>query len=143
MRQILILAVTAFIFSGCVANQNVPLPYNITEALEHSDYKARLQDIRFYFGNEPHPAVAKSFGISRTAQRSSAVERGRKETCARAFASAMLRLRSAALKAGGDAVINIKSNYKDVEVSSENNYQCATGALMSGVALKGTVVKLR
>jgi uncharacterized protein YbjQ (UPF0145 family) len=52
-------------------------------------------------------------------------------------------LKSAAVRSGGDAVINIKSNYKHREVSSESHFQCATGVLMSGVALKGTVVKLR
>ena len=47
------------------------------------------------------------------------------------------------MNAGGNAVINIKSNWKHRETSSETQYQCVMGLLMAGVALKGTVVRLR
>lgn len=149
MRQISTLALAAFILSGCVVNQNVPLPYSIAEALDSRGYKdkqaykERLTGVRFFFGNQSHPAVEKSFGVAKSTQRSSTVERESKESCARAFATVLLQLRKAAFKNGGDAVINIKSAYKGNEVSSETSYQCATGVLMSGVALQGTVVKLR
>lgn len=144
MRQILTLALTVFVLSGCVANHNVPLPYSIAEALSIPEYKQKLQGFRFYFGNQPHPAVAMSHGVLTTAQRANATgDRSREAVCARAFASALLRLRSEALARGGDAVIDIKSNWKNNEVSSKAHYRCATGALMAGVALKGTVVKLR
>ena len=145
MRQILILALTAFILSGCASegNRNVPLPYSITEALTFKDYKARLDDVGLFYGNQRHPRVARSLGVRTTSQRSNAVGRKNKETCARAFASALLRLRSAALRMGGDAVIDIKSNYQHNEVSSETHYQCASGRIVSAVALKGTIVKLR
>ena len=143
MRQILILTLTTFILSGCVADRNVPKPHSITEALQFEDYKARLEGVRFYYGNQRHPKVEKSIGVRTTARRSSMGDQTRKTSCARAFASALLVLKSAAVRNGGDAVINIKSNYKHREVSSESQFQCASGVLMSGVALKGTVVKLR
>jgi uncharacterized protein YbjQ (UPF0145 family) len=47
-----------------------------------------------------------------------------------------------AQKEGANAVIGIKSNYKNIERSSETEYMCGSGALMSGVALKGRVVEL-
>lgn len=143
MRQILVLIFTTFILSGCVADRNVPLPHPISEALQFEDYKARLEGVRFFYGNQPHPAVQKSIGVRTTARRSSMGDQDRKSSCARAFASALLVLKSAAVRDGGDAVINVKSNYKHQEVSSESHFQCASGVLMSGVALKGTVVKLR
>lgn len=145
MRQIVILSLMAFALSGCASegNRNVPLPFSITEALTFADYEAKLDGVRYYFGDQRHPRVAKKFGIRTTSQRSNAVGRENKETCARAFASAMLRLKSAALRVGGDAVINIKSNYQHKQVSSQTHYQCASGAIISSVALMGTVVKLR
>ncbi len=143
MRQILILAFVAFVHNGCVANRNVPLPYSVVEALEFENYKERLQGIRFYFGNQKYPAVEKSFGIRSTSQKASTGDRQSKESCARALASALLSLKSAAINSGGDAVINIKSNYQHNEVSSETHYQCASGRIVSAVALKGTIVKLR
>ena len=145
MRQILTLTLTAFILLGCASggDRNVPKPYSIKEALGFANYKERLKGVRFYFGDQRHPRVAKSLGVRSSNQRSNAVGRENKESCARAFASALLRFKSAALNLGGDAVINIKSNYKNNEVSSRSHYQCAAGALMSGVTIKGTVVKLR
>jgi uncharacterized protein YbjQ (UPF0145 family) len=133
----------AFALFGCVENRNVPLPHSISEALGYENYRERLQGVQFYFGNQKHPPVEKSFGEHRTAQRASSGGRQSKESCARALASALLRLKAAAIKSGGDAVVNIKSNYRHQEVTSESHFQCATGVLMSGVALKGTVVKLR
>jgi uncharacterized protein YbjQ (UPF0145 family) len=145
MRQILTFCLAALALSGCTTegSRNVPLPYSITDALGYQDYREQLTGVRFYFGNQPHPRVAKNLGIRTTSQRSNAFGRNNKETCARAFASALLRLKAAALRSGGDAVIDIKSNYRHVEVSSDTQYQCASGALISAVALKGTIVKLR
>ena len=143
MRRALILTLTAFLFYGCAADRNVPKPYSIAEALEFRDYKKQLKGVRFYFGNQRHPRVAKSFGVRSSSQKSNAVGRSNKKTCARAFVSALLRFRSTTLRLGGNAVINVKSNYKHNEVSSRSHYQCAAGAVMSGVTIKGTVVKLR
>ena len=137
----LLTILATLLVSGC-GSLNKPLPYPIADALAVPEYKQDLKGMKFYFGNQSHPPVAKSFGVKTTAQRASKDNEGN-EDCARAFASALIRLRSVALREGGDAVINIKSNWKHNEVSSETYYQCATGALMSGVALKGEVVKLK
>jgi uncharacterized protein YbjQ (UPF0145 family) len=55
----------------------------------------------------------------------------------------MLRLQQEAREMGANAVINIVSNYKNAETSSETQFECHDGALMSGVALKGEYVKLK
>ena len=147
MRQMLIVvlaALAALAVFGCASDRNVPLPYSIADSMALPEYKDRLKDVAFYFGNQPHPAIAKTIRAVTTAQRSNAAGSTTKDApCARAFVSALLRLQSAALKEGGNAVIDIKSNYKHNEVSSETQFQCATGVLMSGVALKGTIVKLK
>ena len=39
---------------------------------------------------------------------------------------------------GANAVVDITSNYKKQEFSSPTQYECAAGAIMAGVALKGT-----
>jgi uncharacterized protein YbjQ (UPF0145 family) len=55
----------------------------------------------------------------------------------------MLRLQQRAKELGADAVVNIVSNYKNEEMSSETEFECHDGAMMSGVALKGEFVKLK
>ena len=54
----------------------------------------------------------------------------------------MLSLEQRAKELGANAVINIKSNYKKAEMSSETEYECHAGAIMAGVALKGDFVKI-
>lgn len=144
MRKILVLTISAFALSGCVSDRGVAKPYSIAEALEFENYKERLQGVRFYFGNQPHPAVDRSMGDRAVARRAStAGNRSPEEICARALATSLLSLKSAALMAGGDAVINITSDYKRREVSSETQFQCASAIWASTVALKGTIVKLK
>ncbi len=70
-------------------------------------------------------------------------EKSDEKACNWAFLSAMIALRDRALNEGGNAVVNIKSNYKQNEMSSNTEFECHAGAIMSGVALKGTVVKLK
>jgi uncharacterized protein YbjQ (UPF0145 family) len=57
--------------------------------------------------------------------------------------SAMIQMRDRAVALGGNAVVNVRSNWRNVESSSDTKYQCAAGFLMAGVALKGDVVTLR
>ena len=54
----------------------------------------------------------------------------------------MLQLQKRAQDVGADAVVNIVSNFNNVEFASATEFQCADGALMAGVALKGDFVKL-
>ena len=143
MRQALILILTASMLYGCVADRNVQKPYVIADAVSSPEYQKKLKGVALYYGNQPHPPVEKTLGVRKSSTRSNVVGKKNDFACARAFVSALSRLQKAAARMGGNAVINIKSNYKHNEVSSETHFQCASGVLMSGVALKGTVVMLR
>ncbi|MGK0409717.1 MAG: hypothetical protein ACJASB_001875 [Shewanella psychromarinicola] len=54
----------------------------------------------------------------------------------------MITLKERAIKEGGNAVIGIKSNYKNNLTSSNDSFQCGAGTLVAGVARTGKVVKL-
>jgi uncharacterized protein YbjQ (UPF0145 family) len=56
--------------------------------------------------------------------------------------SALIQLRDYASTRGGNAVVNVRSNWRNVESASSTEYQCGVGFLMAGVALKGDVVYL-
>jgi hypothetical protein len=43
---------------------------------------------------------------------------------------------------GGNAIVNIRSNYKNVEFSSETEYECGAGNVTGGTVFVGDVVKL-
>lgn len=104
---------------------------------------SKFAGVKLYFGKQKSPAVARSLGEDRTSVRTNSFNKTPREACSIALASALIRFQDAARRKGADAVINIRSNYDNVEFSSETNYECEEGALMAGVALKGEFVKLK
>lgn len=116
----------------------------VADAMNTAEAKAQLnQGVRFYFGDSAHPPVEKSFGVFQSNKKTRGVARTDKEACEWTFLSAMLSFQARAKELGGDAVINIESYYREVQVSSATEYECGSGALMSGVTFRGDVVKLK
>lgn len=117
--------------------------YPIQDVLSgQSEYGRLDRSIGLYFANQAHPPVEKNLGEFRTNKKTNGFVKSDKEACERAFLSALIELQQRTRKEGGDAVVGITSNYRNQEWRSESEYRCGSGALMSGVALKGTVVKL-
>jgi uncharacterized protein YbjQ (UPF0145 family) len=126
--------------SVAVARDDVA-SYSIAEALELEQAKEILgTQITFYFGETKPGNVTKTFGEYGTNKKTNAFNKTDKEACQWVFLSAMVSLRDRAISEGGNAVMNIKSNYKSNLTVSDTTFQCGAGALMAGVALVGTVV---
>ncbi len=118
--------------------------YPISEAFDSPDYNEKLgTDVKFYFGAQAHPAVAKNLGEYTTNKKTNNFHKVDKKSCEWVLLSALLTLKERALAEGGNAVINIRSFYKKNEVSSETEFECHAGKMMAGVALKGEVVRLQ
>jgi len=117
--------------------------YIIKEALDLEQSKSKLgEKIKFYFGDQAHGEIVKTFGEFSTNKKTNAFNKSDLEACQWVFLSAMISLRDRAVREGGNAVINIKSNYKNNLTSSKDTFQCGAGTFVAGVALVGTVVKL-
>jgi uncharacterized protein YbjQ (UPF0145 family) len=115
----------------------------IAAAMAANDAQARLgSTVRFYFGTQAHPAVIETLGTDKTSQKTNAFAKSDEKACHWAFLSAMLRLEKRAKDLGANAVINIVSNYNNVESSSQTEFECHAGGIMAGVALKGDFVKI-
>lgn len=118
--------------------------FPIVDAMTSPDAKAKLNmGVQFFFGNSAHPAVAQDFGEFMSNKKTNGTNKTDQEACEWAFLSAMLSFQQRAIELGGNAVINIRSYYKQHDVSSETQYECGSGALMSGVTFRGDVVKLQ
>lgn len=118
--------------------------FPVADALATADAKEKLgSEVKFFFGDQAHPAVAQSLGTDQSNRKTNGVGKSDQQACDWAFLSGMLALRDRALQLGGDAVINIRSNYKNKEFKSDTEYECGSGALMSGITLKGEIVKLK
>lgn len=124
------------------ADRKVVLP--IEGAMSANDAESRLGDsVKFYFGKQKTPAVLKKLGGDQTTQRTNAFGKSDAKACNWAFLSAMRQLQKSALDMGANAVVNIVSNHKNVEFSSDTEFECHAGALMAGVSLKGDFVKVK
>lgn len=116
---------------------------SIKESLDGPAAKERLDArIRFYFGNQAHPAVERRLGEHVANRKTNSANKSDQVACTWVFLSALRALRDRAVKEGGNAVIDITSYYKKNEFVSDTEYECHAGAFIAGVALKGTVVKL-
>lgn len=112
----------------------------IADVLENSEYAERLQGVSFYFGDQSHPSIVENFGEYRTNKKTNGFNKSDEEACQWVMLTALLQLHQRAVSLGANAVVNIRSNYKNKETSSDTEYTCGSGALMSGVALIGTFV---
>ena len=137
----LLIALMATCTTAYARDAHLSLP--LKDALENPAAQSKLdKGIKLYFGNQKHSKPAKTLGEWKTNKKTNAFNKTDKEACEWVFLSAVLELQERARKEGGNAVINIRSNYKSHEQSSETEYTCGAGGLMAGVAFKGTVVKL-
>ena len=123
------------------ADRKVMLP--IADAMSAPETQEKLDSsIKYYFGNQKTPKVLKKLGKDASNKKTNAFGKSDEAACQWAFLSAMLSLEQRAKELGANAVVNIVSNYKKVEMSSETEYECHAGALMAGVALKGEFVRI-
>lgn len=128
-------------FSASAEDKMIKFP--IAGAMAANDAQQRLGDtVKFYFADQPTPKVASKITSDKTSQRTNGFGKSSEKACNWVFLSAMLALQKRATEVGADAVVNIVSNFKDQEFASQTEYECADGAIMAGVALKGDFVKL-
>jgi uncharacterized protein YbjQ (UPF0145 family) len=140
-KMVLAALLVATAFSATAADTMVKLP--IADALAANDAQQRLGDsVQFYFGDQPTPTVLTRITSDKTSQRTNGFGKSAEKACNWVFLSAMLQLQKRAQSVGANAVINIVSNFNDKEMSSRTEFECANGALMAGVALKGDFVKI-
>ncbi|QYJ87662.1 excinuclease [Shewanella mesophila] len=144
MKKIILLALSSLtLFSSFAFARDDIGAYSITEVLSSETAKAKLgSDVQFYFGEQTYTEPLQKMGDLRTNKKTNAFNKSDKEACEWVFLSALIALKKSAVKQGGNAIVNIKSNYKNHLTSSEETFQCGAGTMIAGVALTGEVVKL-
>ena len=139
----ILVLVGLFLFSQSVFSRDSVQGFSIADALTHEKAQSVLGDqVEFYFGDERPAGISREFGEFKTNKKTNAFGKSDKDACEWAFLSAMVALRDRALSEGGNAVVNIRSNYKNNLTSSPNEFKCGAGAMVAGVALVGTVVTI-
>ncbi|WP_324732026.1 excinuclease [Pseudomonas paeninsulae] len=99
--------------------------------------------VKFYLaGTKPAGKVSILKSGITTSQKTNAFNKSDEAACRWVLQSALIRLQNAAKAAGANAVVDLASNYKNIEYKDSQKYECHAGALMAGVALKGNLVKV-
>ena len=143
MKRLLFIAmIVAFAFPA-VARDTRHM-YSYEESLASDEAKEKLdQGIQFFFGDQKHPEVERKLGTYVANKKTNALNKSDERGCKWAFLSAMISLQKRAVREGGDAVVDIQSYYKKNVIDSDTEYECGAGVFVTGVALRGTVVKLK
>ena len=137
-------SILAFAASPALARDD-RLMFPVTDGMERGKTtKERIDpDIKVYFGKRKSPAVERKFGEFTANRKTNATNKTDKEACEIAFVSAIISLQQRARREGGNAVVNVASVYKNENRESNAEYLCGAGTFVAGVALRGTVVKLK
>jgi hypothetical protein len=138
----LLAAAAIMLFSANAAARNTIHQLKIADIFNKPEFASQLQSIDFYFGDQPHPEPVRSFGEYRTNKKTNAFNKTDIDACEWVMLSALIALRDRAQSLGANAVVNIRSNYKNNVVSSATEYTCGAGELMAGVALIGDFVQI-
>jgi len=117
--------------------------FAIEAALAKAQASGQLASgIKLFFGAQKHAKPTAQLGPARTNKKTNFFNKTDQEGCDWAFLSSMIQLTQYAQRVGGNAIINIRSNYKNNSFSSETEYECGAGNVTGGTAFIGDVVKL-
>ena len=94
--------------------------------------------VSFHLAGAATPAISKRHGAANSNRKTNALNKSDEEACRWVLMSVLVAMQDQARSQGANAVVDITSNYKKQEFSSPTQYECAAGAIMAGVALKGT-----
>ncbi len=98
--------------------------------------------VRFYLAGQP-VSVTKRFGQDIGNRKTNAVNKSDEYACQWAALSVLRAFQEGAKSRGANAVVDIVSYYKKNEFRSTTNFECHAGAIMAGVALKGTYATVK
>lgn len=137
----MILIFTMLVLSTVAQARDTKHLFPIAEAMNSAAAKEQLNgNVKFYFGKNS-AKYQRAMGTYTANRKTNAFNKSDDEACRWVFLSALLALQDRAIAEGGNAVVDIHSYYKKNAMHSADSYECHAGAFMSGVALRGTVVK--
>ena len=144
MKTILRVVAVALAFVALTADaRDDRLHFSVKESMARSETKDKLDgSVKFYWGKNV-PGGARTMGTFTANKKTNFFNKSDAEGCYWAWLSAMVSLQQRAIKEGGNAVVNIHSVYRDKEFTSATEYECGAGNVTGGVALRGTVAKLK
>lgn len=135
------LMAAAFCSPAQAKDERLLLP--IAGALSSTAGRDRFDDtVQFMWADQAYAPPLQSFDIFTVERRTFAPVHTDEEACNAAFIDALADLRDHAKQMGANAIVAIKSIYRNREFRSETEFECRTGYLVDNVSLEGRTVKL-
>ena len=138
---LLSLIVVAACFSSTTFARDTVVRQSIESAMQTSTAMS-FTGVQFFFGDQAHGEVKERMGTVSSRRTTNAFGKSDRESCEWAFLSGIKALHQRALAEGGNAVINIRSITTGQTDSSQTDYVCRAGNVVSKVYLEGEVVRL-
>ncbi|MDP3158169.1 MAG: excinuclease ATPase subunit [Archangium sp.] len=135
------LVVALVVSSGSAFARDTKYILKIADVLSMPEAAGRLDaKIGLYFGKQPFPAGENRGEVVANPKTNSA-NKSDEDACRWVMLSALMDLQKRARAMGATAVVNIESFYKKVPFSSETEFECHAGGFLTGVALRGSMIK--
>lgn len=117
------------------------LPF--AEVLSMPEAQGKLDgSVKFYLAGQKTPKVLERLSSDVSNRKTNGVGKADDVGCRWAALSALIAFQDKAKSLGANAVVDIVSYYKKDESKSDTEYECHAGAVVIGVALKGTFAKV-
>jgi len=145
MRRFALIAATALLAMASTAQaRETRVEQSLHELVNSAEARNVGIDgsVKFYLAGEK-ASVVERLGEDVTNKKTNAANKSDAEACRWVALSALRALQDGARSRGANAVVDIVSYYKKNEFKSSTNYECYAGAILAGVALKGTYAKVK
>ena len=115
----------------------------LADVLAMPEAKGKLDgSVRFFLAGQETPKIVRTMGSDSSNQKTSGVGKTDEFGCKWVALSALIRFQESAKREGANAVVDMVSYYKKKETSNPVTFECHAGAVVVGVALKGTYAKI-
>jgi hypothetical protein len=113
----------------------------ISDVLMMPEAAGRLDpSVKLFFGTQPAPE-GEEHGKVVANPKTNSLNQKDEEACRWMMLSGLVELQKRAKAMGATAIVGIESNYKKQPFSSETEFECHAGPLVTGVSLRGEMIK--
>lgn len=123
--------------------RDTPYMIALADVLAMPEANGKLDgSVKFFMKGQATPKVQQRFSEDVSNRKTNGVNKEDVEGCKWAALSALMAFQEKAKASGANAVIDIVSYYKKHEINNSTSFECHAGAVVIGVALKGTYAKV-
>jgi hypothetical protein len=139
-----LLLAAAVVWSAPGYARNDTLMLSVADALKDPVFADRVppSDVTFYFGSQQPAKAGTSLGTVELKAKRKKLGQPDEYNCRMALMSVLDGFHEKAVAAGGNAIGNIVSYYKQRPSGTDTEYQCNAGGSGGIVWLKGTILKV-